>query len=603
MTLLLLSLPAFAQDSGDSCEATAKVLINELLTNPSSTDAGGEWVELVTNESTSLEGWTIQWGTSSYNKSYTFEAIAITPELHFVLGGSDVEFATLAVADFKDIGNASNVDAIQLLRCDGSVSDQVLYGDGENSDGWLDEAGAVAVSFAAEPGENESIARAGDGVDTNVDGDDFCVESLPSGGIANRLNCEDPPDTDDPTDSGDPGDCALADGITINEVLPDPDGADDGNEFIELYNAGTEQVSIDGWLIEYGTSSFSKSVELKGTITAGGWFLLGEANVSAAQTASLGLGNAGSSGDALRLVDCDGTVMDTVVYGPDNSDGWVDDSGAEATSLADKPGGGESLHRLTDGHDTDASADDFCVLAEPTPGDASTCPICSTEGRDGLKVNEILSNPDGTDGNAEWVELVNLGTEDVSVEAWTIEVGKTSWSSHTLPIGTVVPAGGFLVVAGEGYTGSPDVLAVGFDLGNATTSDDGVRLIDCDGEVVDTVLYGPDDGSATLDDDAGSAGTLAPTQDDDESIGRYPDGADDNDHAADWNTYSTPTPGAPNTDPAGDTGFGGGDRPGSCCQGSSTDAARPDGGCATAPRAGMWIGALLLGVMLRRRRD
>ena len=603
MTLLLLSSLALAQDSGDTCQATADVVINELFVNPPSTDAGFEWVELVSNETTSLAGWTLEWGTSSFNKSVTIDALDAEAWTHVVIGGASVDFAAWTSADFADIGNASNVDAIRLLRCDGTVSDQVLYGDGENTDGWLDEFGSEATLFAPGPGENDSLARAIDGADTNDDSADFCVEELPTGGIRNRENCAEP-DTDDPPDTEQPGPCEPAFGPVINEFMPDPDGADEGNEFIELYNSGTGYVPLTGWTVEYGTSSFSKSVELEGSLESGGWFVLGESNVGGDQTASLGLGNAGSSGDALRLVDCEGNIVDTVVYGPDNSDGWVDESGEEATSLADKPGGGESLHRVLDGVDTDTPATDFCVLETPTPGAASACPICDVTGRDSVKVNELLSNPEGTDGNAEWVELVNLGDEEVSVEAWTVEAGKSSWASYTLPIGTVVPAGGYLVVAGEGYDGVADVVADGFDLGNATSSDDGVRLVDCEGAVVDTVLYGPEGFDAELEDDPGSAGTLAPEQDDDESIGRYPDGSDTDDHFADWSIYGTPSPGAANPAPgSSDTGIGGGDRPGGCCNRGGTDASRPGGGCATVPQAGFWVGLLLVGALMRRRQS
>jgi len=595
MTLLLLSFAA-AQDSGDPCAATAPVKLNELLVNPPSTDDGNEWVELTSAETTSLDGWSLEWGTSSYNKSAALSGELVAGD-HLVVGGIDVPFADLALSDFESIGNAgSNADSIRLLRCDGSVSDILVYGD-ENSDGWVDEAGATVASLAPKAGESDSIARALDDVDTDDNGVDFCLEEEEtSPGAPNRDNCQGPPDTNDPSDSG--SECAPAEGITVNEVLPDPDGSDDGNEFVELYNAGDAAVVLDGWSIEYGTSSFSKSIELSGEIEAGGWFVLGDANIVADQTATIALGNAGSSGDALRLVDCAGTVMDTVVYGSDNSDGWIDDSGAEATSIAAKPGGGESLHRLTDGFDTDASADDFCVQELPTPGAESGCPICTIEGRDSIRINELLSNPDGTDGNQEWVELVNLGTEDVSLEAWVLEVGKSSWSPDTIPVGTTIAAGGFLLLAGDGYTGSADVVIDGLDLGNASSTSDGVRLIDCEGELVDSVLYGDEDKPADLDDDGVGS---APAQGDDESIGRYPDGADDDDHAADWHLYFDPTPGEPNTDPAGDTGGGGGDRPGGCCQGNSTDAARPGGGCATAPQAGMWLSALLLGVLLRRR--
>ncbi|MCP4810085.1 MAG: lamin tail domain-containing protein [Proteobacteria bacterium] len=600
--LLLLSAPTLA-DTACPCDATGTVLINEFLPDPGGSDGGNEWVELTSSTGASLCGWEVQWGTSSFNKSHEFDGGTIEAGGYFVFGGGDVTFADVNGGDLA-IGNAgSSSDALRVVACDGSVADVVVYGSG-NDDGWTDEAGATVESVAPKAGSDESVSRAADGVDTNLAGDDFCLEESPTPGAANNEDCGGgPPDSGD---TGLPSDCLDPGALKINELMPDPDGSDDGNEFIELINVTGADVDLDGWELQYGTSSFSKSIALAGTVAAGGFFVVGDANVQGADfPATLSLGNAGSSSDAVRLT-CEGSAEDTVIYGSPNSDEWVNDTNAVADSLASKPGGGESLHRIVDGVDTDRSGDDFCVQLAPTVGGASECPICVIDGRDDVKLNELLSNPEGTDGNREWVELVNLGTAAVSLDAWTIEVGKSSWGGDTFPTGTVIEAGGHLLIAGQGYDGAADVVIDGFDLGNASTSDDGVRLVDCEGAVVDTVLYGPDDVTPELEDDAGSAGSLAPVQDDDESIGRYPDGADSDDHAVDWSVYSTPTPGEANSEPAsGDTGSTGGERPGGCnCGEDDVGGERPEGQCSAAPSpttAAFGVFALAMFFVRRRR--
>ena len=72
----------------------------------------------------------------------------------------------------------------------------------------------------------------------------------------------------------------------------------------------------------------------------------------------------------VRLVDCRGFASDSVIYGAENADGWPDDSGRSATSLAIALSREQSLSRLPDGRDSDLCAEDF-ELASATPGRAN----------------------------------------------------------------------------------------------------------------------------------------------------------------------------------------------------------------------------------------
>jgi competence ComEA-like helix-hairpin-helix protein len=49
---------------------------------------------------------------------------------------------------------------------------------------------------------------------------------------------------------------AYADGILINEILPSPEGSDEENEWIELYNSNNFEVDLSGWKLKdtVGTS-------------------------------------------------------------------------------------------------------------------------------------------------------------------------------------------------------------------------------------------------------------------------------------------------------------------------------------------------------------
>ena len=47
-----------------------------------------------------------------------------------------------------------------------------------------------------------------------------------------------------------PSPAIYPDGILINEILPSPEGADEENEWIELYNSNNSEVDISGWKLK-----------------------------------------------------------------------------------------------------------------------------------------------------------------------------------------------------------------------------------------------------------------------------------------------------------------------------------------------------------------
>jgi hypothetical protein len=245
---------------------------------------------------------------------------------------------------------------VRLTDCAGNVADTVVYGDEENKQAVVDDSGDPATSVAPMPGDGASVARKENGVDTDLSGDDFTLSNDPTPGAANPLwQCF--PSTGD---------------VLLNEFLPDPDGSDDEmmTEWVELYNAGSTDLQIDGWQIVAAGKPDDWAVDViippNTTIGAGGFFVIGRANVAEADySTEFGIGN-GSGGDAVRLLDCAGDLVDVVVYGSSNDDEMLDESG-EVASPAPNPGGNRSLARIEDGVDADDPAD-WYVDISPTPG-------------------------------------------------------------------------------------------------------------------------------------------------------------------------------------------------------------------------------------------
>lgn len=134
--------------------------------------------------------------------------------------------------------------------------------------------------------------------------------------------------------------------------------------------------------------------------------------------------------------------------------------------------------------------DDPTVGARVTTGPAA-----------GLAINEVESNADDTD----WVELVNTSSAAIDLSGWRFLDSDSSHTAWTLPQGSTIAAGGYLVVDQETTT------RPGFDFGLGGA--DAVRLYDPSGALAlryawtthAAVTYGScPDGSGTLVDTTAS---------------------------------------------------------------------------------------------------
>jgi len=165
--------------------------------------------------------------------------------------------------------------------------------------------------------------------------------------------------------------------VVINEIDYDQPGSDIA-EFIELFNPGSDQVSLDGYMLELvngNSGNTYRSLDLAGlTIAANGYLVLcgdtlAVANCNIDITSSSWIQNGGSNGDAIALLS-GGTVVDSLVYeGIGSSLGSL----AEGNSftIADSNSINMSIARIPNGQDGNDNAGDFdsaCL----TPGSANT---------------------------------------------------------------------------------------------------------------------------------------------------------------------------------------------------------------------------------------
>ena len=411
-----------------------------------------------------------------------------------------------------------------------------------------------------------------------------------------------------------PEDCgATTSGVVINEFLANPEGTDDGYEWVELYNSGEESVRLTGWGLRKsskGTSGYGSQIDIEEEVIleVGGYYVVGGQFVSEAQTqvAKMGLNN-GSGGDGLRLVDCAGFTADTVVYGSNNED-EVKDGNTVATSLAPNPTDNLVLARVVDGYDTDESGVDFAASLEATPGtpNPEREPVICIPADSGIVINEVLPDPTGDDAGFEWFELFNTTNEDISVAGWWVSLAskydQIEDVDFRFPGGIVVPATGYLVVGGEGVDVA-DVIG-SFSMGNGTGGD-GILLYTCEDQLLDIALYG-DQSIDGIPNEDGFVVDPRRESGNDQSLARRVDG-EDSDEVADWFIDFSPTPGFSNEtkgnpSPGGDEGCGKERAPGTGCAGGAPSSSDPSGcGLVLTPFGG-WEWLALLVAMRRRRR-
>ncbi|MBI2009721.1 MAG: lamin tail domain-containing protein [Candidatus Chisholmbacteria bacterium] len=134
--------------------------------------------------------------------------------------------------------------------------------------------------------------------------------------------------------------------IVINEVLPNPsDDSSEQNEFIELYNKGSEQVSLTNWTLADQVKTYTIG-EI--TLAAGGFASFKKSDTS------IGLNN---DGDSIELKNAGGSLIDSMSFG--NS------SNSEDRSWSRYPDGTGSF--FADTTPTENGANSVPPSPSPTP--------------------------------------------------------------------------------------------------------------------------------------------------------------------------------------------------------------------------------------------
>lgn len=256
--------------------------------------------------------------------------------------------------------------------------------------------------------------------------------------------------------------------VRINELMAHTDLP--YVDFIELYNHGTQTVDLSGCVLTDDPMTNRFVIPPGSTLQSGGHVVYYQTNSGSALSPTNFGFLLNSEGGDIYLVDTNASSVIDAVRFP---------AQVRHVSSGRSPDGGEEIR----------------VLDQATPGTGN-----SVLAQRDIVINEVMYHPISGLNDDEFVELYNAGSEEVDVGDWRFIDG----ISFTIPTGTVIEAGEYLVVAKNAlrlmsnYPSLSPANTIGDFAGNL--SDRGERVVlarpddpdlpDQDFVVMDSVTYG-----------------------------------------------------------------------------------------------------------------
>jgi len=266
----------------------------------------------------------------------------------------------------------------------------------------------------------------------------------------------------------------------INEFMTDNkgfffDAFGDDDDWIEIYNYGTEPIDTGGMfltdeLTEVSPHRIPSGVPEQTTIPGGGYLVLWADGEPGEGALHLGFKLAAGGGEDIALFDSAGRLVDCVAdFGPQ----------AENTSWGRMPDAGDQWQAFGAG-----------TATPPTPGQSNGGILPE----DGILITEIMYHPYNSahplveDIREEYIELHNRGFSEVDLDGWRITDGVDYTFGEV-----IIGPGEYLAVAADvvtfaaKYPGVSNV--VGGWVGRLSNSGETIELTTAVGKVIDRISY------------------------------------------------------------------------------------------------------------------
>lgn len=262
--------------------------------------------------------------------------------------------------------------------------------------------------------------------------------------------------------------------IIINEILPNPIGPDDEDEYIELLNRSSSPVDLNGWqLSDATTRRYTISSNYYSTIIpAFGYFVIYR------KDSGIALNN---NGDSIELYQPNGQLLDYLAYFDIAEAGWAYAKSGGSWLWTIQPTPGLPNIIKTDEEECQCNCPLQLKINE-SQGDFQSNQKENQEldfnSKDyqGLRINEFMPNPQGSD-SLEWIELYNNSQVTLDIAGFKLDDEEGGSWPYQFPASSTISAFDFLVI---------DKGVSKLALNN---TQDAVRLIAPDGQIFQEVNY------------------------------------------------------------------------------------------------------------------
>ncbi len=262
---------------------------------------------------------------------------------------------------------------------------------------------------------------------------------------------------------------------TAEELTVDPTFSASDFEFVELRNVGASTINLSGATLSDGvTFAFAGSAvaslapgERAVVVSNAAAFDLRYADeLSGIRVAGTFAGNLNNGGEKIVLSGAFGETLVDFRF----ADGWYPHTDGEGYSLTVV----DDANLLADLNASGSWRPSQRLHGSPGSGDVAPTPGA-------VVVNEVQANT----GGADRIELKNVSSAPVDVGNWFVSNSTDDRRKYRIAAGTIIPAGGFLVLTEASHFG-------------ATSSDAGALVPFALSEHGDSVLINAADGSGEL---------------------------------------------------------------------------------------------------------